>query len=1003
MKPHRWLRLIAALLLAASPALAETQTIDDFEAADLGDTRTDHRGKVHPSDLSLCTEPDDVRQGRQSLRFALDMTKKGSFSYCALWFRRPQPPRFPSPALSLWYRVRQSALIGRFRFYTGGTPAFTSAEVRLTGDTWQRLILRAWEPHRGAPPERWQQVNQFAFLATNGGDAVVYFDDLAFLSADEAERLAPAEDQPEQARPVGMVEYTPLPGVDRLAFRVPDASTMSPAERAELRVAVRVHRGDRTVIEQEMAGLENERGGSVDIRSLTPGEYRVTYRVHAAGRDRELREVALTVPERPPWQHQGIGLAGLDPDHVQPPWEPLRGDGDSVTLWGRRYRFGDLLLPAELESAGARLLAAPAFLTLDLGQGPQRVAASARTTARNAGRWEFAADGRLGGWRATSRATVEYDGLITYELALTPDGARSLNSATLALPLSADQARAYLAEPYLASGGIIPYGGENVDRIYFEQPSSGWIPDGQGVVWSRPHTPLLWLGNFDRGLGFFVDSDAGFRPQEPRDRPARLRLVREQGRVTLEVCLVSTPVTTARPLTYRFGLTATPVKPFPAGWRGWRMTARNWPIPEEIAGRKTGNMHVYWQEFTRKYGVLDPELRRPDAFAAAAAADHREGIAVMPYYAPQWITVGIFDPVKGEWLSKKPYFDTYEKEWRVVDGREVCYPTDPPAKTVTYAASISDNSWTDYLLYLMREQARRGADGYYSDCSGPTPDTNPLYGCGFLDEAGRRLPTFNLNPKRNLLKRALRMFSEERGGERRLSGLGIMHGSSVSQVLVPFFDLRLDGEFERSNLVELVRRDKSVAPYFYGRLYDIDTFRIQYDGRKLGIPTSFLPELRWVSDTTDLLPESVMLDPRATRDFLVYTLLTDTLVWPIWCHRDEVLKTWRVKDRFGIGADDVEFIPYWDARPAAVANVAEVKVTAYRRPKAALWVLGNVAFEARKVTLTVNPTRSGVADGTDLVDAYTGERFPVRDQQISLSLPPRDFRFLEAQTSGGSR
>jgi len=295
----------------------------------------------------------------------------------------------------------------------------------------------------------------------------------------------------------------------------------------------------------------------------------------------------------------------------------------------------------------------------------------------------------------------------------------------------------------------------------------------------------------------------------------------------------------------------------------------------------------------------------------------------------------------------------------------------------------------------MREQARRGADGYYSDCCGPPPDSNPVYGTGYLGRDGKRYPTFNLAAKRNLLKRSLTMLREVRAADRkRLTGLGIMHGSGVSPTLTPFFDVRLDGEFERSRLVALVKKDRNVAPHFYGHLYDLDTFRIQYAGEKFGVPKVFLPELLWVSDTTDQLDRTTMRSAAATRDFLVMTLLTDALVWPIWCNREEVYKTWAVKEEFGIGDADVQFLPYWSAGHPVRSGHEDVKVTLYRKPARLLLIVGNVSFEKRPVVLRLALRKLGLRSGATLIDGISRERFTAAEGEVKMSIPARDFRML---------
>ena len=985
-------------------ARAAAISINDFEGKDIEGIWPDNRGMQHPSKAELNADPEFVKEGKQSLRFALDMSRKGSYSYCVLWLPVPKRPTMDLPAVSLWVRAKKGVLIGNFTFYIGGRPKFRSKKHKFMAGDWQRVVISDWNRLSAAKPSDWTNVRRFSFIATNGDDAELYFDDIRFITKAEADALAPSErtaaDQPKEA-PAKFVRCAPLYGMQRLVFHIPDDCPLPADDLKSVQVAASIQtEGGKAIRSMTIAGFGPDRlRQAVDISALVTGAYVLSYVVGRGGEELETREVALRVPKPEPWHSQHIGAAALDPDHVLPPWQPIEVRGSAVSVWGREYDLGPMALPKQIVSAGQAILAAP--VTLMVQADGERVTPEGSLGAVEArkGLCRFRGKGAAGKASVRVETQIEYDGLVSVSLVIDPGGAQTIDGALLEIPFRPDHAKAFHYQPYLASGGIIPYGGIDIPAIFKERPGSGWVPAGQGVVWERPYSPLMWIGSHHRGLCFFVESEEGFYPQNLKDRTARTLIRRGRGRVSLVIGLVSKPVPADRPLRYRFGFMATPVKPMPAGWRSWRVTGYRRKIPKDIYGPGTGNMHVYWQYFTRKYGVLDPNMARPDAFARAAAKDHVANRGVMPYYAPQWIIAGIHDPVKEEWVRKNPAFDTYFPEWRTEPYRTVSYPIGPPKVTPTYSASMSENSWTEYLLWLMREQARRGADGYYSDCAGPSPDTNPVYGCGYRGRDGRRYPTFNLDPKRKLLKRALQMYRAERGESRvRLTGVGIMHGSGVSPMLVPFFDARLDGEFERSNLADLVRKNTNVAPYFYGRLYDLEEFRIQYAGEKFGIPMVFLPELKWVSDTTDLLDKKTMLSKEATHDFLLMTLLTDTLVWPIWCKSEEVYKTWTVKDRFGIGDPDVEFIPYWSDRSPVTAGRSEVKVTLYRKPRRVLMVVGNTAFEPRTAALRVALPQLAKAT---FVDGISGERFVVQDHGMSVSLPARDFRLLLWIGDGG--
>ena len=73
-----------------------------------------------------------------------------------------------------------------------------------------------------------------------------------------------------------------------------------------------------------------------------------------------------------------------------------------------------------------------------------------------------------------------------------------------------------------------------------------------------PFRPYIWLGDDDRGLAWFSESDQGFTPPQAKDVTS---IRREGEQVTLRVRIIGQPVELTAPLRFTFGMQATPVKP----------------------------------------------------------------------------------------------------------------------------------------------------------------------------------------------------------------------------------------------------------------------------------------------------------------------------------------------------------------------------------------------------------------------------------------------------------
>jgi len=144
----------------------------------------------------------------------------------------------------------------------------------------------------------------------------------------------------------------------------------------------------------------------------------------------------VNIEKSPPsWFGNRIGVT----DDVLPPWTPIEIEGDRARVVLREYQLGPSGLPEAITSRGLSLLAAPSSLTLD------GVAATwqRRLIFAVPGKVVWEAKGRWPAVRATLRTTLEYDGMLRYDLTLTPaaTGNARLRNLELALPYRGERAQ----------------------------------------------------------------------------------------------------------------------------------------------------------------------------------------------------------------------------------------------------------------------------------------------------------------------------------------------------------------------------------------------------------------------------------------------------------------------------------------------------------------------------------------------------------------------------------
>lgn len=252
-----------------------------------------------------------------------------------------------------------------------------------------------------------------------------------------------------------------------------------------------------------------------------------------AARDRSSRgEAAL----RPEWLETKEGLT----EDVPAPWTSVGVEGSHVRCWGRTYGFEQGPLPSEISAHGASVLAGPIRLTgrsqntvLSWTGDPPRVREQKPPQAVLSGQ------AKAGGLVLSGETTVEYDGMIRCDLILAPSqGAAAVDELTLEIPLKPQHAR-YLYHFPGRWGSVA---------------NSGYLPqDG----WKSPFKPFVWLGDEDRGLAWFCESDQNWFPLDNKNA---LTIERTPAATVLECRLITSQTRIEQPLHFTFGFQATPVK-----------------------------------------------------------------------------------------------------------------------------------------------------------------------------------------------------------------------------------------------------------------------------------------------------------------------------------------------------------------------------------------------------------------------------------------------------------
>lgn len=563
------------------------------------------------------------------------------------------------------------------------------------------------------------------------------------------------------------------------------------------------------------------------------------------------------------------------------------------------------------------------------------------------------------------QTTIEYDGLVLIDFQVTPRQQTRVERLAFEMPLRQQHAR--LVYQYR-------------DRL-FRAPGS--LPK-EGLA--RSFNPALWLGDEERGLQWFAESD---RDWYLADAEKAIEIRQEGGSTVLRLNLVTKPIELkpgakrtagALPsLTYTFGLQATPVKLVTKD--AWDYRTICTPVynnqyallTEQLDGRpgldyyaeqgvKTVFLTISWTDTFGYPGCVGhtEELHR------MVKACHARGMQLIVYlgslFADQAPEFRAFVQDFGRWSSSRPYS---------------CYPfptNTPPGRTQMCYGTCAGSEWRDFIVAGAARLVREfGLDGFYLDGLGLVgPCHNHHHGCGYMRPDGTIGATYPFLAGRDLIRRLYHIVkSANPNGQIDLHPAAFWFSPTMTWATNTW-----DGE---TILGDLRSRAKRQGVHLLDYL-PLDQFRVQFMGKPWGVPSEFLS----------------YYVPYPYRRLLAMTLLHDVLIRPNSALGDLPFASslWRLGDEFD--RRGAEWIPYWRSSPYVTVEPQGAYVSLYRHPKnGVLAVVSNLAKEKAQVRVRIDLRKLGLPAKNVAIDPLSpGEAFPIKDGEIVLELGSVEWRIL---------
>ena len=548
----------------------------------------------------------------------------------------------------------------------------------------------------------------------------------------------------------------------------------------------------------------------VELPSLPSGAYQVAVSlVDAEGKVLVSRkdlgfEKKDEAKEFAAWWNTRIG----DAEKVLPPFEPLRvagGKGEAVaagtviSCTRREYQLDGLGLPRQIVSNGGNVLTAPARIVVTVG-GKEHVVPTANAmtlTSSKDWRLEFAGGpASAAGLAFTVKGWMEQDGLVNLDLTYAPQGeAVAIDDLRVEWPVDDT-----LGNWMNCIGGV---GGNYSPRTIDKVPAgSGQVWDTLSGIGKAGSTMLvgnwennLWVGNDQRGLCWFGDSDQGWVPNDAT--PAH-SLFRDGKSVVIRNHLINLPkgekaFPLAAPRTVNLQYNATPFRHFAKGWRLTQVSAANgFSDVDYKANEKENNKQYFsllsmpsrdskeWPYYLAKYKAAAEKIAAEKGWFGIGPrlTKFLTNQIALRGYMPKTLEPGLYEYFGADWNTDK-------------------------------GGESLNKSYRDYMAYLMNMQVQQGGcDHFYFDISFTRSTDALIAGFGYRLPDGRVQPGSMDGPMREWYKRTWAIMAENGLYPGGVSG----HAThSISLRALPWTDAILDSEYPMKDPITVYTKDSMIA------------------------------------------------------------------------------------------------------------------------------------------------------------------------------------------------
>ena len=681
---------------------------------------------------------------------------------------------------------------------------------------------------------------------------------------------------------------------------------------------------------------EDKAAVPISIAGVAPGEYTVNISVSDKGKVILSSSQKVNVLDLS-WESSKAGIS----DEVLPPWTPIVMDGLKVNLWGRTYDFSNSFLPSSIQTAGKSILAAPIKLNLNIdGKDVALSAVKPTIVSKSKSKIVLKSNATQDSVNISANVIIEYDGMIRIDLNIDPKTEATINNMVLDIPIKKEFAELYYS-------------------MFSDMRLCGVLG---AATKAFPFWPYIWVGTDDLGMNWFADSNEYWNNKRPR---SAIQIRNDDDQFTMRITFVDKPLAINKPITYTFGMQATPVKAFDKNFKKVHYMHHAYygmekpTVPGKLSPlekiKKMGvNVLVFHESWADSQNY--PETSRGAELKSLVEACHKLDMKILVYFGYEISDRCIeFAGVKDEVLVKRT--DQQFSNW-VYSGRGptqsgymVCYNT----------------PWADFLANGIKHiMDKYGIDGVYLDSTVvPWSCPNEVHGCGYRDAEGKLHETWNIFAAREIMKRIYTICVKN-------GGIVNAHNQEMDATpILGFCNSYWDGEVYQDPLGAA----KDVSDFL--KIMPLEMCRVLFDGRKMGIPSELIvyPKGKWTFEAG-----------------LAMALLFDMPVRPFVNSSGKIPQIWKIWDDFGITDANCTFLPYWKNQDyVKVSNEGAYSSLYFKPGNSALVVVSNLSNEDQDINVTLNFKKLGIKK-PKVSDAFDGEEIELQ-KNGDILVPTGKFRY----------